>query len=85
MAKWPDIVRISCSATAWSSTYIDVSAARMLEELAADLQRDGVALVIARDIGQVRDVLRRARADAPLMQVHPTIQDAVDAVLTPAR
>jgi MFS superfamily sulfate permease-like transporter len=65
--------------------YIDVSAARMLEELAADLQRDGVALVIARDIGQVRDVLRRAAADAPVVQVHPTIQDAVDAVLTPTR
>jgi SulP family sulfate permease len=45
------------------------------------LRRDGVALVIARDIGQVRDVLRRARAEAPLVQVHRTIEDAVDAVL----
>jgi len=53
----------------------------MLEELAEDLRRDGVALVI----GQVRDVLRRAGADAPLVQVHRTIQDAVDAVLSPAR
>jgi SulP family sulfate permease len=60
--------------------FVDVSAARMLEELAEDLRRDGVALVIARDIGQVRDVMRRAGADAPLLQVHPTIQDAVDAV-----
>ena len=57
----------------------------MLEELAEDLRRDGVALVIARDIGQVRDVLRRAGADAPLVQVHRTIQDAIDAVLSPAR
>jgi SulP family sulfate permease len=65
--------------------YIDVSAARMLEELAADLQRDGVALVIARDIGQVRDVLRQAGADEPLVQVHRTIQEAVDAVLIPER
>ena len=65
--------------------FVDVSAARMLEELAEDLRRDGVALVIARDIGQVRDVLRRAGADAPLVQVHRTIQDAVDAVLSPAR
>jgi sulfate permease, SulP family len=65
--------------------FIDVSAARMLEELAADLQRDGIRLVIARDVGQVRDVLRRAGADAPLVQVHPTIKDAVDAVLTPVR
>jgi SulP family sulfate permease len=61
--------------------FVDVSAARMLEELAEDLRRDDVALVIARDIGQVRDVLRRAGADAPLVQVHRTIQDAVDAVL----
>jgi anti-anti-sigma regulatory factor len=50
--------------------YIDVSAGRMLEELAADLQRDGVALVIARDIGQVRDVLRQTDAGEPLVQVH---------------
>jgi SulP family sulfate permease len=61
--------------------FVDVSAARMLEELAEDLRRDGVALVIARDIGQVRDVLRRAGADAPLVQVHRTIEDAVDAAL----
>ena len=60
--------------------FVDVSAARMLEELAEDLRRDGVALVLARDIGQVRDVLRRAGAEAPLVQVHRTIQDAVDAV-----
>jgi SulP family sulfate permease len=60
--------------------FVDVSAARMLEELAEDLRRDGVALVLARDVGQVRDVLRRAGAEAPLVQVHRTIQDAVDAV-----
>jgi hypothetical protein len=41
--------------------------------------------VIARDVGQVRDVLRRAGAEALLVEVHPTIQDAVDAVLTPVR
>jgi sulfate permease, SulP family len=61
--------------------FVDVTAARMLEELAEDLRRDGVALVIARDIGQVRDVLRRAGADAPLVQVHRTIEDAVEAAL----
>jgi hypothetical protein len=42
-------------------------------------------VAVARDIGQVRDVLREAGADAPLVRVHPTIQDAVDAVLSPAR
>jgi sulfate permease, SulP family len=54
----------------------------MLDELAGDLRRDGVALVIARDVGQVRDVLRRTGVDAPLVQVHRTIQEAVDAVRT---
>jgi hypothetical protein len=49
-------------------------------ELAEDLRRDGVALVLARDVGQVRDVLRRAGAQAPLVQIHRTIQDAVVAV-----
>ena len=63
--------------------FVDVSAARMLEELAGDLRRDGVALVLARDVGQVRDVLRRAGAVAPLVQVHRTIRDAIDAVLSP--
>jgi anti-anti-sigma factor len=60
--------------------FVDVSAARMLEELADDLHREGVALVMARDIGPVRDVMRRTGADALLVQVHRTIQDAVDAV-----
>jgi outer membrane lipoprotein SlyB len=46
----------------------------------AALRRNGVALVIARDIGQVRDVLRTTGADAPLVQVYPTIQDALDAI-----
>jgi hypothetical protein len=43
----------------------------------------GLFLAIARDIGQVRDVLRRADAGGALVEVHPSIQDAVDAVLTP--
>jgi anti-anti-sigma regulatory factor len=39
---------------------IDVTAARMLLALRADLERDGVELVLARDVGQVRDVLEAA-------------------------
>jgi SulP family sulfate permease len=64
---------------AQTTPFIDVSAARMLRELARDLQRDGVAFVIARGIGQVRDVLRSEDADA-LVEVHTSVQDAVDAV-----
>ena len=37
--------------------FIDVTAVRMLDELADDLAREGVRLVIAHDIGQVRDLL----------------------------
>jgi hypothetical protein len=43
--------------------FVDVTAARMLGEVTADLQRTGVRLVIARDIGQVRDVF--AVAEGP--------------------
>jgi hypothetical protein len=60
--------------------FIDVSAARMLRELADDLRRRGIGLVIARDIGQVRDVLRTTDGEAPPVEIHPTIQEAIDAV-----
>ncbi len=41
--------------------FIDITAATMLAELFDDLRRDGIQLVIARDIGQVRDFLRLDR------------------------
>jgi SulP family sulfate permease len=47
-----------------TAPFIDVSAARMLIQLTEDLRRSGVELVIARDVGQVRDVLRRAEGGA---------------------
>ena len=39
--------------------FIDVSASRMLAGLAEELAGNDVALVLARDVGQVRDVLDR--------------------------
>jgi MFS superfamily sulfate permease-like transporter len=63
--------------------YIDVSAARMIGELADDLERDGVILVIARDVGQVRDVPRRADPGHAPVHAFPTVQGAVDAVSSP--
>jgi anti-anti-sigma factor len=60
--------------------YVDVSAARMLARLAADLERDGVTLVMARDVGQVRDILEHAGPDGQAMRTYRTIQDAVDAL-----
>ncbi|HZB60809.1 MAG TPA: SulP family inorganic anion transporter, partial [Actinomycetota bacterium] len=66
-----------------TAPFIDVSAARMLVLLTGDLRRSGVELVIARDVGQVRDVLRRAESDAPLPRAYPTVREAVEAVTGP--
>jgi hypothetical protein len=58
--------------------FVDVSAVGMLEELARQLEGDGVQLLLAGDIGQVRDVLRRAaREQGP--ETYPTVRDAVAA------
>jgi high affinity sulfate transporter 1 len=62
---------------------IDVSAARMLGALAADLRRDGIVLVVARDVGQVRDVLRRTDGGPDAVRAFPTVQAAVEAVSSP--
>ena len=40
--------------------------------------RRDVQLLIARDIGQVRDVIRHASEDESLARVYPTVQAAVD-------
>jgi sulfate permease, SulP family len=60
--------------------FVDVTAADMLTDLHEELGRSGVRLVVARDIGQVRDVLRRAEIGEDVLRVYPTVQAAVDAV-----
>lgn len=60
--------------------FVDVTAARMLDELTADLQRRGVRLVIARDVGQVRDVLAQSGGAAAAPEYFPSVRAAVDAV-----
>jgi len=65
-----------------TAPFIDVSAARMLIQLAGDLRRAGVELVLARDVGQVRDVLRRAE-EGTLPRAYRTVRDAVEAVTGP--
>lgn len=59
--------------------FIDVTAARMLGELADVLDESGVRLVIARDIGQVRDVLGQ-EAGGRAIPVYPTVEAAVEAM-----
>jgi sulfate permease, SulP family len=63
-----------------STAFVDTTAAAMLEELAGDLRRAGVKLVLARSIGQLRDVLREAGAGDLVLVLHPTVADAVEAL-----
>jgi SulP family sulfate permease len=60
---------------------VDVTGARTFAELRATLARRAVTLVVARDVGQVEDVLRVA-GDAEL-PLYPTVTAAVDAVRRP--
>lgn len=61
---------------------IDVTAARMLVGLTATLSARDARLAIARDVGQVRDVLRLTEGTGP--PVYRSVDDAV-AALAPAR
>jgi len=69
--------------------FIDVTAAQMLSALAEDLKGDGIEFVLARDVGQVRDVIKQQEKDQkdhPIaIRAYPTVQEAVDAVLAKDR
>jgi high affinity sulfate transporter 1 len=58
---------------------IDATAATMLREADDTLRREGVRLLLARDVAVVRDLLREAGADERLLAVHPSVRDAVEA------
>lgn len=65
---------------------IDVTAAQMLVDLHDELARVGLRLLIAREVGQIRDVLRHAGAERLTDHVHPSVDDAVQAAnTTPSR
>jgi MFS superfamily sulfate permease-like transporter len=59
--------------------FIDVTAATMLGELVGDLEREGIRLVLARDVGQVRDLLGASEAGG-VLRAYPTIEEAVAAL-----
>ncbi len=61
--------------------FIDVTAAGVLDQVARELRADGVRLVIARSIGQIRDVLRTAPGDSVLDVSYPTVDEAVKRLL----
>jgi sulfate permease, SulP family len=60
-------------------TSIDVTASHMLIELGHDLQRQGKRLVLARQIGQVREVLATQHGTTAI-EIYPSVQAAVDAL-----
>jgi anti-anti-sigma factor len=60
--------------------FIDVTAITMLDQLADDLKRGGVKLVLARDIGGVRDVILRAYDSSVTIPTYPTVRAAVDSL-----
>jgi anti-anti-sigma factor len=62
---------------------IDVTAVHMLAELAESLQREGVRLLVTREIGQVRDVVGQVATDTTPEGVYPTVQAAVQAAQRP--
>ncbi len=59
---------------------IDVTAAGMLTGLVDDLARDDVKLVVAREFGQVRDVLSLNEGGHAAIPVFPTVHAAVAAL-----
>ncbi|MER6409340.1 SulP family inorganic anion transporter [Streptomyces viridosporus] len=62
--------------------FVDVSAVHMLDNLAEELEALGGQLLLARDVGQVRDVLRTSEGGTELRRVYPTVRAAVDAART---
>lgn len=58
---------------------VDVTAAGMLRDTAAELESRGIRLLAVGDVGQVRDVLRRAGAATVLERLYPTVDAAVAA------
>jgi MFS superfamily sulfate permease-like transporter len=64
-----------------SMPVIDVTAANMLMQLADDLEQEHVQLVVARDIGQVRDLLEMASRGGRTLPAYPTVEAAVEALI----
>ena len=58
---------------------VDVTAARMLNQLAADLGKRGVRLVLAGEIGQVRDMIAAVADHGQAPEYHRTVAEAVTA------
>jgi sulfate permease, SulP family len=60
--------------------FVDVTAARMLGDLANRLYEQGVRLVVAREVGQVRDVLAATGGPAAHLEYFHSVRTAVECV-----
>lgn len=63
-----------------SMPFVDLTAARELQKLSVDLSRRGVTLALARNIGQVRDIVEAAEPEAEQLHMYNTVDDAVRAL-----
>jgi sulfate permease, SulP family len=65
--------------------FIDVTEAQMFAAVAEGLDRDRIQFLLARDVGQVRDIVNRADRGARIaIHPKPTVQDAASAALKPS-
>jgi MFS superfamily sulfate permease-like transporter len=78
-ASRPGIVGVVIDAEAMA--FVDVTAVRMLEEVAEEMARHGQRLVLAHDLGQVGDLL--VSDGATDVAVHRTIDGAIAAARRP--
>jgi SulP family sulfate permease len=77
-ARAPGVTTVVLDAE--SIPFVDFTAITALRNTAQDLEGSGVHLVIAHDIGQVRDLFEAAGAQEILEHLYPSVQAAVDAV-----
>ena len=64
-----------------TTPFIDVTGASMLVQVRNDLQRRGVDLVLARDVGQVRDVVGKTEESLRTDAIFATVDDAYAATV----
>ena len=65
--------------------FIDVTSARMLADLTDELRERSVRLLIAREVGQLRDVVRHVVDERVPTNLYPTVEAAVHAAASTAR
>jgi high affinity sulfate transporter 1 len=64
--------------------FVDITAIRMLVALGDELHRGGTGMMIAHDLGQVGDLVKKEDIAASIDGLYPTVADAVAAIDHPA-